>query len=331
MKRTHLSAALAATALLALTACSSGADASSGGGTTSAADLKGKTLSFVPGVAGDSFYISMQCGVQQEAAKYGLKVNAQAPQQFDPSQQTPIVNAVVASKPAAMLIAPTDSQALVPPLLQAKQAGIPIGLVDTTLDDASLAVTSVSTDNTAGGAAAADALAKLIGDSGSVMVISFKAGASTSEARTKGFESQIKKHSGIDYIGAQINDNDPAKAASIVSATLAAHPDLKGIFATNQFAAEGAATGLRNADAAGRVQVVGFDAGPVQVESLENGTVQALIAQSPQDIGVQAVDNVVHSMTGGKVTKQVDTGVVTVTKDNLQEPDVQKAIYKTKC
>ena len=77
--------------------------------------------------------------------------------------------------------------------------------------------------------------------------------------------------------------------------------------------------------------MVGFDAGPVQVESLENGTVQALIAQSPQDIGVQAVDNVVHSMTGGKVTKQVDTGVVTVTKDNLQEPDVQKAIYKTKC
>jgi ribose transport system substrate-binding protein len=318
----------AGTLVVALSACSAGAQQP---GNTSADGLKGKTISFIPGVSGDSFYISMECGVRSEAEKHGLKVDMQAPQQFDPSLQTPIVNAAVAKAPAAMLIAPTDANALVSPLTQAKADGVTIGLVDTTLANDSLAVTSVSTDNEAGGAAAADALAKLIGDKGKVLVIAFKAGASTSDARQKGFEDQIKKHPDVQYVGAQINDNDPAKAASIVSATLAAHPDLKGIFATNQFAAEGAATGLRNAGAQGKVQIVGFDAGPVQVQQLRQGTVQALIAQKPAEIGVQAVKNVVASLTGGTVEKNVGTDTVTVTTENITTPEIEGMLYKTKC
>jgi ribose transport system substrate-binding protein len=328
MRNHALLAVASAVTAIALTACTSGGETAA---VRSPDELKGKTIAFVPGVSGDSFYISMECGVREEADKHGLRVDMQAPQQFDPSLQTPIVNAVTAKTPAAVLIAPTDSSAMLGPLLQAKQAGITIGLVDTTLDNSDIAVTSVSTNNEAGGAAAADALAKLIGDKGKVLVIAFKAGASTSDARQKGFQQQIAKHPNVEYLGAQINDNDPAKAASIVSATLAAHPDLKGVFATNQFAAEGTATGLRNANAQGQVQVVGFDAGPVQVEQLERGTVQALIAQKPHDIGVDAVQNVFASLTGGQVQKSVETNVVTVTKENLQTPEMQSALYKSSC
>jgi ribose transport system substrate-binding protein len=144
-------------------------------------------------VSGDSFYITMQCGIQAAAAKHGWKVNMQAPQAFDPSQQTPIVNAVLANNPSALLIAPTDAQAIVSPLLRAKQAGIKVDLVDTTLSQPSIAATSVSIDNLAGGAAAADALAKLIGGKGKVLVIAFQVGASTSDDRQHGFEQQIKK------------------------------------------------------------------------------------------------------------------------------------------
>ncbi|WP_051341444.1 ABC transporter substrate-binding protein [Pseudonocardia spinosispora] len=315
-------------AVLSVAACSPGT-------TTSAPQTRdsvaGQKLAFVPGVAGDSFYITMQCGIQAEAAKNGMTVDVQAPQQFDPSLQTPIVNGVIAQKPAALLIAPTDASALYPPLLQANQAGIAIGLVDTTLERADVAATSVSTDNAAGGAAAADALAQLVGDRGKVLVIAFKAGASTSDARQHGFEDRIKAHRGITYLGAQINDNDPAKAASIISATLAAHPDLAGVFATNQFAAEGTATGLRNAGKVGAVKVVGFDAGPVQIKQLQQGEVQALIAQQPYRIGTDAVDQIVAAMTGKPVTKQVPSGTVTVTQANLGDPASQQAVYKTTC
>jgi ribose transport system substrate-binding protein len=325
MRTKWLGAAVALT--FGLAACGNGG----GGGGTAGGDVKGKTIAFIPGVTGDSFYITMHCGIRAEAAKKGLKVDMQAPQQFDASLQTPIVNGVIAKKPAGVLIAPTDAKAMVPPLLRAKQAGIKIGLVDTTLATRDLAVTSVATDNRAGGAAAADALAQLAGEKGKVLVIAFKAGASTSDDRQHGFEDQIKKHPGITYIGAQINDNSPAKAASIISATLAAHPDLTGVFATNQFAAEGAATGLRNAGRQGKVKVVGFDAGPVQMKQLERGDVQALVAQQPYEVGVQAVDQLVASLTGGKPQADIGTKTSTITRDDLSTPEGRQAAYKTSC
>ena len=72
---------------------------------------------------GDEFYITMQCGVEAEAAKLGVTVNTQGPQKFDPTLQKPIVDSVVASKPDAMLIAPTDVTAMQTPLAAGRRAG----------------------------------------------------------------------------------------------------------------------------------------------------------------------------------------------------------------
>jgi ribose transport system substrate-binding protein len=294
-------------------------------------ETKGKTVAFVPGVMGNAFYVTMECGIRAEAAKYGFKIEIQGPQQFDPTLQTPILNAVVAAKPAGLLIAPTDSKAMFVPISQAMSAGIKVALVDTTLDDTSKIITAIATDNTAGGAAAAEALAKLIGEKGEVMVIAFQAGASTSDQRQRGFEAQIKKYPNINYVGFQISNNDPSKAAAEVGSTLAAHPNLAGIFATNDRSAEGAATGLRVADKVGAVKVVGFDAGDTQIKQLKDGLVQALIAQEPYQIGVDGVDAIANALTGKSVEHSVTTGTVTITKENLQEPEIQKALYKLKC
>ena len=295
------------------------------------AATNGKVITFVPGVAGNAFYVSMECGIRESAAKYGFTVKVQGPQQFDPVLQTPIVNGVVASNPAGLLIAPTNSKALFGPISQAAAAGIKVVLVDTTLDDTTKAVSAISTDNFGGGVAAADALAKLIDGKGKVMVIAFQAGASTSDQRQKGFEKGVAAYTGIKYVGVQISNNDPAKAAALVTSTLAAHPDLAGIFATNDRSAEGAATGLRNANKSGVVKVVGFDAGSAQVKQLQNGLVQALIAQRPYQIGALAVDSVATALMGKGVEHAVSTGTVAITKDILQNADIQKALYMEKC
>jgi ribose transport system substrate-binding protein len=330
--RRTITAAVAAASLLALVACSSSSNSSSSTGATGASSaLAGKKVSFIPGVAGDNFYITMQCGVEAEAKKFGLSVNTQAPTQFDPSLQTPLVNAALANKPDAMLIAPTDSAALFVPLLQAKNAGVKVGLVDTTLNDTSVAVTSVSTDNAAGGAAAADALAKLIGEKGTVLVIAFKNGVSTSDQRTQGFIDAIKKHPNIKLLPTQSADKTPAKATTIVNGTLSEHPDLVGIFATNQDVASGAATAIRQVNKQGQIKIVGFDAGPVQVKALQDGSVQALIAQMPYQIGLQAVDQIAAALKGQTPKTHVGTQVFTLTKDNMGTPDGQNAVYKTSC
>lgn len=320
MRRSVIPAVAALAAAVALTAC--GSSSSSGGK---------KNLALIAGVKGDEFYITMNCGAQAEAKKQGVSLSFQGPDQFDPSLQTPIVNAVAAKKPDAILVAPTDTKAMFAPIKQASQSS-KIVLVDTTLNDASMAVSQIASDNLGGGKAAGQELMKLMGSGGGkVMVMSVKPGISTTDLRAQGFTQAVQGQSGIQVLGTQYDNDDPAKAASIVSATLSAHPDLKGIFATNLFSAEGAATALRQQGKLGQVKIVGFDAGPKQVQDLNSGVVQALIAQKPATIGADGVDQAVAALNGKPTTKKIGTGFVVVTKQNENDPNVNKYLYKSSC
>jgi ribose transport system substrate-binding protein len=300
----------------------------SGGGDNGGGGGKNYKMTLIAGVKGDEFYITMNCGAQEKAKELGVSLDFQGPDQFDASQQTPIVDAVAAKSPDAILIAPTDTKALFAPIQQAAQNS-KIVLVDTTLADPSVAVSQIASDNLKGGQTAAEELLKLIGGKGKVMVVNVKPGISTTDQRGQGFEQGVKGKPGVTYLGQQYDDDDPAKAASIVSGMLSKHPDLAGIFATNLFSAEGAATALRQAGKLGQVKIVGFDAGPKQVQDLKDGLVQALIAQKPADIGSQGVEQAYNALQGKPTTKEIGTGFEVVTKDNLSE--MQDVLYKPSC
>lgn len=329
MRTTMKIAAAGLGAALALTACSTGAPTAGSGGDASGGSSDNKKIAFVQGVAGDEFYITMQCGIEAKAKELGYTVETQGPQKFDPTLQKPIVDSVTAAKPAALLVAPTDVAAMEAPLKQAAAAGIKVVLVDTTVNDPSFAVSEISSDNVGGGAAAFDAIKAAKPQGGKVLVISTDPGISTVDARVKGFEDATKADSSFQYLGVQYSRNDPATAANLVSAALQKDPDIVGIFATNLFAAEGSATGVRQAGVQG-ITIVGFDAGPNQVKALEDGTVQALVAQQPSTIGEDGVEQAVASLTGGSVEKKIQTGFTIITKENLAGEGAN-AVYKSSC
>jgi ribose transport system substrate-binding protein len=310
-------------AATALAACGAAEDGGSGGDDE-------YSIAFVQGVAGDQFYITMECGVQAEAEKLGATVSVQGPQEFDPTLQKPIVDSVVASKPDAMLIAPTDVTAMQAPLEAAKDAGIEVVLVDTTVDDPSFAVSQIASDNEGGGAAAFDAIKQLAPDGGKVLAISVDPGISTTDARVKGFEEAAAADPAFEYLGVQYSHNEPATAARLVSSALQADPDIVGVFATNLFAAEGTATGIRQAGKQDQVKIIGFDAGPDQMGALEDGTIQALIAQEPGDIGVQGVQQAVAALEGDDTEPEIETGFTIITKENL-DGEGGEAAYKSSC
>ncbi len=291
---------------------------------------KNYNLSFIQGVAGDEFYISMECGVKAEAAALGVTVNTQGPQKFDPTLQKPIVDSVAAAGPDAILIAPTDVTAMQTPLAAAAGKGAKIVLVDTTLEDPSIAVSQIASDNLGGGKAAFDAIKGLNPDGGKVLVMSTDPGVSTADARVKGFEDAVKADSKFSYLGVQYSHNDPATAAQLTSAALQKDSDIVGIFAANLFSAEGTATGLRQAGKQSTVDIVGFDAGPNQVKALNEGTVQALVAQQPGTIGKYGVDVAVAALDGGTPPAKVQTGFTVITKDNLATEGAD-AIYQSSC
>jgi ribose transport system substrate-binding protein len=287
-------------------------------------------VTFIQGVQGDPFYVTMQCGIQAEAQKLGVTVNTQGPQKFDPTLQKPIFDSAVNAKPDAILIAPTDVKAMQAPLAAAAAAGTKIVLVDTTTEDPSYAVSAIASDNLGGGKAAFDAIKQLAPQGGKLLAISVDPGISTVDARVKGFSDAAATDSKFKYVGVQYSHNDPATAAQLVTAALQKDPDIVGVFAANIFAAQGSATGIQQAGKKGKVNVVGFDAGPDQVKALQNGTVQALIAQQPGYIGTVGLGEAVAALDGGTVTKAVQTGFSIITQQNLAG-DQAGAVYKSSC
>ncbi|WP_430440852.1 ABC transporter substrate-binding protein [Shinella sp.] len=308
----------------------SGAAVVMGLATASAAHAEYK-LAFIPGVGGDAYYGSVQCGIEAAAKSRGAMVDTQAPKSFDPAAQIPILEAMIAKKPDAIVIAPTDSKALFAPLKKAADQGIKVVLVDTTLEDPSIAVSEVSSDNVEAGKVAAAELAKVLGDKkGSVLTVNLSPGVTTTDDREKGFAEAIKA-AGQNYLQQQFSNNSVQKADQIVSATLLSNPDLAGIFSTAAFNTEGAVAALRAAGRSKDVMIVGFNANPPGIDQLKKGQVFAQVVLKPYDEGKFAGEQALNALEGKPVEKQILTGSVVATKDNLESPEVSKYLYSFTC
>jgi ribose transport system substrate-binding protein len=323
--------AVAATLAVALAAVASSA---SGGGAAPAAKQAAKKdykFILVAGIASDAFYLTMNKGAQAEAKKLG-NVSVEftgSPEAFSPPTQIPFLNAAIAKHPDAILIAPTDKTALIAPIQRAIAAGIPVFTVDTFINKP-LAIANVSTDNLAGGRAAADALVKSIGGSGEVAGISVNPGISTTDQRQQGFEQELKKFPKVKYLGTQYCNDDQTKATNLMSALLSGHPNLKGVFAMNVVSGNGVTAAVKAAGKSGRVKLVEFDAGPPQVQALKAGTIDALIAQYPYGIGQIGVQLAYKYLTSGSkagIKAHVGTGSKIITRANVNSPAVKPFLY----
>jgi ABC-type sugar transport system substrate-binding protein len=330
---------LAAIAVLGVgvAACSSSgssgskASGSSSSGSSSSGFTK-KNLELVVGTKSDDFYITMECGAEAEAKKLGAKLTVNGPADFSVSEQAPILNSVAATKPDALMVAPTDAKALDPELNRIQSAGTKIVFVDTSSSDTSLGVSRITSDNTGGGKIAADNLGQQVGGKGTVAVINVNPGISTTDARIAGFNAEMKaKYPNVKVLPVQYDNDSSATAASQVASDIAAHPDLSGVFATNVLSAQGAATGVQHAGKTGKVKVATFDAEPQQITFLKSNTIQLAVAQDPYQEGIDGVQQALNAANGKTVTATIGTPLVAITPANVNSANVQKYIYKSSC
>jgi ribose transport system substrate-binding protein len=292
------------------------------------------TIAFIQGVIADNFYITMDCGARAKAEALGnITIDTQGPQAFDQTLQTPILNAVVQTKPDAIMMAPNDRRGMIAPIQAAIDAGVPVLCVDTTIES-DIQLGDIATDNVEGGRLAARGLAEAIGGSGKVFVVNVKPGISTTDMREEGFRDALaNEFPDIEYLGQEYCDDNANIAAEITSARLQSDPDLAGIFGTNLFAAQGAAAAVRQQGSQGKVKIVGFDAGPTQVQDLKTEVVDLLIAQHPGDIGEVAIQFLHDFLTTGEVPmpNELVTAATIVTRDNIEDPEVARYLYVADC
>ena len=294
------------------------------------------TIALIPGLTADGFYVTMHKGAEAAAKATGANLIYQGAAEWNVSLQVPILDAVIAKKPAAILIAPNDKTQLIQPLKKAFDAGIQVVCVDTFIGtgvfqtgkgDADFPISYVASDNVLGGRMAARALAKAIGEKGKVYVSNVKPGISTTDQREEGFKDEMKKYSGIQVLETQFNDDDANKAAAQVQAVIGRVPDLAGVFGANLFSASGTANGVKAAGQVGKIKLAGFDAPESIVAQLKDGTFELTIAQHPAEIGYFGFMAAYANATSNPVPTAIGTGFTVMTKDNIDDPNVAKFLY----
>lgn len=283
----------------------------------------------IPGLSDDAFSVTIGQGAQAAAARLGIRLVYQgSPYAFSPAAQIPYLNAAIVQHPDAILITPTDLIAMIEPIRRAVRAGIPVITVDTFIA-APLAVTNVRSDNLQGGRLAADALARAIHFRGAVASIDVRPGISTTDRRQHGFAQQLRRYRQIQDIGTRYDGNSMARATDITAALLAHHPGLAGLFALNGVSGDGVIAALQRTHRRSHVQLVEFDADPLQVQALRQGLVQALVAQDPWAMGNLAVRLADQWTTGHRtgIRKVYYTGEAVLTRSNVDKPTLKRFLY----
>lgn len=330
----------AAAASLILAACSSSSStpaASSAAPSTSgstACSVQGKKVAFVMGAESDPFFQAMKVGAVAEAQAKGMELIWQGdPKEYSPATQIPVVDQVLAQQPDALVLIPTDPDALQPSVAKAKAQGAIVANVDTHVTDLSDVVTFITGDNADGGAKAADALATAIGYADGktykVVVGLTSETATTNVARLEGFKKQVAdKYPGIQIVDVAYSQSKPEVANTNINNWLTKYPDLAGIFAIDGTNAQGASAALQAKGLAGKVALVGYDAYPDNVKLVKSGVITALIAQVPAEEAKQAIDSVADALCGNTagIQKQVVIPNFTIDK-NTSDADLQKYTY----
>src|SRR6266567_2656085 len=302
---------------------------------SSAPAAKAYTIAVIPKGTTHEFWKSIHAGAvkaERELNEKGIKTEIiwKGPlKEDDRDQQIQVVENFMSRRVTGMVLAPLDSQALVRPVENTIKAKVPVVIIDSGLKSDQY-VSFVATDNYKGGQLAAEHLGKLLGGKGNVILLRYAVGSASTEEREAGFLDALKKHPDIKVISSDQHAGATRETSYQAAQNLLNRfgREVNGVFCPNENSAIGMTKALRDIGlAGGKVKMIGFDAGTPSVRDLENDDVQALVVQNPLLMGYLGVITMVKHLRGEKVEKRIDTGVVLVTSENMDQPDIKELLH----
>ncbi len=294
------------------------------------------TIAVIPMGTTHEFWKSINAGAfkaRDELAEQGIQLDViwKGPlREDDRDQQIMVVENFTSRRVKGIVLAPLDSQALVRPVENAAQSGIPVVIIDSDLKTDKY-VSFAATDNYQGGQIAGQHLGKLLEGKGKVILLRYAVGSASTEAREAGFLEALKAN----YPEIELLSSDQYSGATRETAYQASQNllnrfgrEVDGIFCPNEPTTVMMARALRDIGRAkGDVKMVGFDAGTQSVADLKAGDVQGLVVQNPMAMGYLGVKAIVDHLQGKPVQKRIDTGVTLVTSDNMNDPYIQELLH----
>jgi len=273
-------------------------------------------------------------GAEDAGKALGVKVDKLGTPKDDAAGQIGVLENAAASKPLAIVISPTVADALGDPIAAVTAAGTPVIMIDSGANTDKYA-SFLTTNNEAGGKAAADAVAACVKErtgkaAGKVGYITAMAGHESLDSRDKGFLEGIKAYPDITVVGNRVGNNEEADAMGFTGDMITKDPDLVGIFADNAQMGTGSGASIAEQKLGSKFCLVAFDSDSGELEHLNDGSIYALIIQDPYMMGYAGVWYGYAAAHGVRLPKNVDTGVGAVTKANMNDPALAGLLDVTK-
>ena len=283
-----------------------------------------KTIAVIPKATSHVFWQSVQAGALAAGKDLNVEVLWNGPtMETDFSRQIQIVDSMIARHVDGIAVAAADRTALNAPLDRAAKAGIPVTVFDSGVDSTNY-MTFIATNNYEAGAMGARELARLVGGKGKVAVVQHMPGSASTMDRERGFdEVMAKEFPGISVVSRLYGMSDRSKAMAAAENILTAHPDLNGLFGSNESSATGISLALKERSLAGKIKFVGFDSADNLVNDMRAGVIDALVVQDPFKMAYEAVKSLVDKLNGATPAKRMDLNARVITKADLDKPDVK--------
>ena len=290
-----------------------------------AADFSGARITVIVKATTSQYWATVFAGADAAAKVLGVQVSKLGAQaETDVAGEVSVMENAIASKPAAIVIAATNAQALAQPIANATAAGIPVIVIDSNANTDKY-VTFLATNNVTGGEKAADEVAACVKartgkQEGSVAYMTALAGAQSLNDRDKGFVERLKTYPGLKIVEHRVGNDDPARALSDAEDILTRHPDLVGLFADNELEGDGAGRAIQEKSLGKKLCAVAFDTSDQEVGFVRKGALDGLIVQNPYMMGYAGVWYGLAASRGAVFPHYVDSGVQVVTKANIDSP-----------
>ncbi|WP_299963710.1 ABC transporter substrate-binding protein [uncultured Roseobacter sp.] len=245
------------------------------------------------------------------------------------ADQVALVENAINRGVAGIVLAPSDPEALAPVVKRAFESGIPVAIIDSGLAEGNEQYYQafLSTDNCAAGEQAAQMMIDSAGSEGKVAVMSYVAGVGSEIGRVGCFVDYLGANSKIEVVGPFYSQSQMATALNQTTDILAANDDLIGIFGANEPTAIGMGRAIEQAGKAGELTAIGFDGNADLQDMVKSGTLLSTAVQGSFQMGELGVNAVADILAGKEVTDFIDTGVVMVTKENIDTPVAQNVLY----
>jgi len=267
--------------------------------------------------AGNPFWAAVEKGAVEAGEAYGVDVTVLAPPtESDVTAQIAQIEDAVVQGAAGIALAPTDPAALAPAVDDAIAAGVQIVFVDS--GGSNEGVTFIGTDNQAGAALAGQFLCDNVAEGGKVALLQGIISTTTGILRADGGRASVIE-CGLDLVAELPANWDTPMGQAVTEDILTQHPDLAGMFASNDNMALGAVEAFRAQDLLDQVTLVGFDANPNAAEAILAGEMEATIAQNPYNMGWLGVESLIKLINGETLDAVIDTGTVLVDASNAAE------------